>query len=573
MTRSNRTVLGLLAALALSLSVVPDAVGHANLAHERVQVTTSQLVYQAGDDFEFSLDAFPINNNNAYTWFIYIQKNETGERRYYPAFAADTVTDIVGSTSLFGSYTVPWINEFPMLGPGSWPDVGSPAALTVGTNPAVMDPGMYSLIVELRDPNGYMVLYSAQTKFSVVNAVAPLTGNITSDTTLSNDNAYLLQGTVFVNSPATLTIEKGTVIFGENASVGTLVIAQGAKINALGTRASPIIMTSDQPIGQQVRGQWGGLIINGNASINVPGGVAIGEGNTGNYGGGLAPDDDDSSGILRYLRVEYAGHLFSSNNELNGIAFQGVGRGTTVDHIQVHYNADDGVEFFGGTVNVKHILLTSNRDDSLDWTEGWTGKVQFVVAQQVGDEADRGMEGDNNADNNDYTPRAHPTIYNFTLIGDPDLIEGVESTQGMKIREGTSGTFRNFIVIGFKDVGIDIDHQSTIDQATAGSLTFDHGIVYGNGQAGDPVNNPQVNFDTDAAPFTTSLAQIDPLIVDPYDTKYPDYRPVLFSPAYNGQDIEIPPDDGFFDTNIWFLGGVDPFDDWTLGWTDLHYND
>jgi hypothetical protein len=556
MIRSNRTLAGVLVLLVLTLSVVPEAAGHANLAHERIQVNTNQLVYEAGDDFTFSLDAFPINTSNAYTWFIYILRNETGERRYYPAFASDTVTDIVGATSLMGSFTVPWINNFPMLGTGSWSEVGSPGALTVGAHAAVTEPGMYSLVVELRDSNGYMVLYSAQAKFAVVEGTVTLSGNIATDTALTNNLAYLLSGAVFVQSPATLTIERGTVIQGEAATAGTLIVAQGAKIVAEGTQASPIIMTSDQPLESKGRGQWGGLILNGRAQINVPGGVGVGEGDTGNYGGGASPDPDDSSGVLRYVRVEYAGREFSPDNELNGIAFQGVGRGTIVDHIQVHYNQDDGVEFFGGTVDVKHLLLTGIRDDSVDWTEGWTGRAQFIIAQQTGDEADRGIEADNSAENNDLLPVSNPTIYNMTLIGDPDTIEGVESTQGIKLREGTSARIRNFIVTGFKLAGIDTD-------VVAPGLSLDNGIVFG--------NNP--DFEAAAAPFTATLQQVDPLIIDPFDVKYADYRSVLFSHAYNGQNVEIPPDDGFFETDIWFLGGVDPFDDWTLGWTSTRVTD
>jgi hypothetical protein len=140
----------------------------------------------------------------------------------------------------------------------------------------------------------------------------------------------------------------------------------------------------------------------------------------------------------------------------------------------------------------------------------------------------------------------------MTLIGDPDEVEGVESTRGMRLREGTSGYFRNFIVTGFKLVGIDVD---VVDP----SLSLDKGIVFGNlGGTGD----------AGAAPFITTLSTENPLIIDPFDTKYPDYRSVLFSHAYNNQNLETPPDNGFFDTTVTYLGGVDPFDDWTNGWTN-----
>ena len=144
-----------------------------------------------------------------------------------------------------------------------------------------------------------------------------------------------------------------------------------------GTPDAPIIMSSDAAIGSRARGQWGGLIINGSAPTNQ--GVTFGEGDTGAFGGN---NPSDSSGTLRYVRLEFAGIEFSPDNELNGIAFQGVGSGTIVDHVQVHMNQDDGIEMFGGTVNLKYVLVTGARDDSFDWTDGWTGKGQFWVAQQ-----------------------------------------------------------------------------------------------------------------------------------------------------------------------------------------------
>ena len=174
------------------------------------------------------------------------------------------------------------------------------------------------------------------------------------------------------------------------------------------------MFTSDQLEGQKARGDWGGLIINGNAPIN---GCdedlcsAEGEGSTGLYGG---DNTEDNSGTLRYVRVEYAGTQFSEDNELNGIAFQGVGSGTTVEYIQVHMNADDGVEFYGGSVNVKYVVLTGIGDDSMDWTDGWNGKAQFVLAKQASDDGDNGIEADNNKANNDFEPRSNPTLANMT---------------------------------------------------------------------------------------------------------------------------------------------------------------
>ena len=288
-----------------------------------------------------------------------------------------------------------------------------------------------------------------------------LSGNITANQLLTANNYYLLEGAVFVQDGATLVVEPGTTIFGEGASNGTLIVAQGGRLVANGTAEAPIVFTSDQFEGERDRGQWGGLIVNGRAPVNT-GLPAFGEGDTGEYGG---TDPEDSSGILRYVRVEFAGIEFSPDNELNGIAFQGVGSGTVVDYVQVHFNQDDGIEFFGGTVNAKHLYCTGIRDDSFDWTDGWTGKGQFWVAQQRGDDADNGFEADNNGDDNEASPRSNPTIYNVTLVGDPD---GPESDTGLLLREGTAATLRNFIVIGFNAGGLDVDTESSITLANSG---------------------------------------------------------------------------------------------------------
>jgi len=405
--------------------------------------------------------------------------------------------------------------------------------------------------------------------FNVVLAdVQVVSGNITENTTWSGE--ILLRGAVFVKAPATLTIEPGTIIYGEQATIGTLIIERGAKIHAEGTLQAPIVFTSELTAidpGSRARGDWGGLIINGYAPINVPGGEAIGEGDTGVYGGN---DPHDNSGILRYVRVEYAGHEFSPENELNGIAFQGVGDGTTVDHVQVHMNLDDGIEMFGGTVNFKYALTTNIGDDNFDWTDGWQGKAQFLVCQQRADDADNGIEADNNAENNNYTPRSNPTIYNITLIGDPDFSEGEESDLGMLLREGTAGRIYNAIVVGFKDPGLDIDHTATFEQADARTLVMGNSIFWNNGSNQGGQNFSKATFDDDpAAPYaaTWGLQEVDPKILNPYELVNPDFRPGSDSPAVDGTiPVATPPDDGFFES-VNFIGGVDPNNDWTKGWT------
>jgi hypothetical protein len=394
--------------------------------------------------------------------------------------------------------------------------------------------------------------------------VEVVSGTITEDMTMKAGNEYLLRGGVFVGddvNETVLTIEPGVTIYGESATKGMLVITRNSKIMAQGTATAPIVMTSDKETGQRSRGDWGGLIINGKAPLNT-GSEAYGEGGTGYYGG---TDPHDNSGVLRYVRVEFAGREISPDNELNGIAFQGVGDGTTVEYVQVHMNKDDGIEFFGGTCNIKYAVLTGIADDCFDWTDGWTGKAQFIVAQQYGDDADQGFECDNNGENNTAEPYSSPTIYNFTLIGAPN---GPESDIGVLLREGTKGHLHNGIIMGFGEYGLDIDHQQTFDNITNGELVLNNCLFYGNAEAfaTDDDGFDEQNFAT-ATMNGNQTASQNP-VVDPYNLSSPNFKP-------QGQALnhshKAPPGDGFFD-NVSFIGGVDPANDWTQGWITTAQN-
>jgi len=391
--------------------------------------------------------------------------------------------------------------------------------------------------------------------------VRVLRGRFTSGTiTLTSDTYWLLRGAVFIQNTARLVIQPGTTVVGETASRGTLIIDRGAQIIASGTKTAPIVFTSDQPAGERARGDWGGLIINGRAPVNIPGGIGLGEGDTGAYGG---TDPNDNSGILRYVRVEFAGIEFSPDNELNGIAFQGVGRGTIVENVQVSHNKDDGIEMFGGTVDIKRAVLTYIGDDSIDWTFGWSGRMQFAIAQQRGDNADRGIEADNNGNNNDLLPRSNPTIYNITLVGDRDTNEGPESTNGMTLREGTAGTIRNAIVYGFKGNGIQLSTSATLAQAASGALSVANTILFNNGT--NLHSSTVAGIQRHAA---GTLWIEDPQMIAPFNHTAPVFRPASGSPALT-RAFAIPPNDGFFEIAR-FIGALSDKveEDWTLGWTN-----
>lgn len=310
--------------------------------------------------------------------------------------------------------------------------------------------------------------------------VCVLSGTITEDTHLTANNVYLLDGAVFVGEDnadsATLSIDAGTKVI---APVGLnfLTVARGSRLEANGTADDPIIFTYEDEANATpaTTGQWGGLILNGNAPVNgCAEGTEVceleGEGGTGLYGGN---DPEDSSGVLNYVIVKYPGQNITEDNELNGIAFQGTGSGTVVSNVQVHGSSDDGIEFFGGSTNAKNLVLTSNEDDSLDWTFGWDGMVQNVIIQQRANTGDRGIEADNNGDDNDAEPRSKPTLANFTMIG-----KGGDG-RGIMLRRGTGANMYNFVLTNFNDYCIDFDSEATFDNggSSATNLSGDLTMV------------------------------------------------------------------------------------------------
>lgn len=332
---------------------------------------------------------------------------------------------------------------------------------------------------------------------TIDESIVLVTTDILSNTTWTSGRTYILTQPTFVGSDcgtdgsdpdcvaATLTIEPGTTILGRtNVPQGIrgayLVVSRGSEIIAdananrpAGDRGlaphpdSVIVFTSDKPRGSRARGDWGGLILNGQAPTNA-GTEAQGEGDSGFYGG---PDDTDSSGILRGVRIEFAGDDVTPSDQLNGLALQGVGAGTTVSYLQIHYNTDDGIEPFGGTVSVDHLVVTGIGDDSVDGTDGYRGFMQYVLGQQRGDDADQGFEISNNGDDGDAGPeRSTAVIANATMIGANSgavsgEIAGAESDDGVQFREGSRYRLYNTIIAGFGSSGFCITDAATIAAA------------------------------------------------------------------------------------------------------------
>lgn len=257
--------------------------------------------------------------------------------------------------------------------------------------------------------------------------IVELSGNLTTQT-LTADKKYLIKGQVFVKSGIVLTIQPGTVIFGEKRTKGTLVIDRGGKIEAKGTASQPIVFTSNQLEGDRDRGDWGGLVILGNASCNqvdpaiegIDPAVFFG-GNAANTKSTATANDADNSGTLEYVRVEFAGIELTPNNETNSITLGGVGNGTKMEYVMVAYGGDDGFEWFGGTVNARYLVAHNTWDDDFDVDFGFSGNVQFGLAVRYPSYADQSgsniFECDNGPNDNDVQPYTTGTFSNITGIG------------------------------------------------------------------------------------------------------------------------------------------------------------
>jgi hypothetical protein len=288
-----------------------------------------------------------------------------------------------------------------------------------------------------------------------------IAGTYITDKTLDAGQTYTIKGTAYFTDGAKLIIPAGTTIKAEKASKGTLVIARSAQIIANGTANQPIVFTSDQTT--PVRGDWGGIVVLGraktNASFNGTAGVGEIEGGVNNaqglglYGGA---DDNDNSGILKYVRIEYAGYAFLPDKELNGLTLGAVGRGTLVDHVQVSYANDDSFEWFGGTVDCKYLIAYKGLDDDFDTDNGYTGRVQFAIGFRDSTIADisgsNGFESDNDANGSALTPQTAPVFCNITLVGPRATLTNIGNSnfkRGIHIRRNSALSAFNTVVIGW----------------------------------------------------------------------------------------------------------------------------
>lgn len=370
---------------------------------------------------------------------------------------------------------------------------------------------------------GVVVFFASCSKNSVEEDINPpvaantveVTGDVTANTTWSASKIYVLKGNVFVTNNATLTIEPGTIIKGDKGTKGALIITRGAKIMAVGTGDKPIVFTSSIAAGARSHGDWGGVILLGKGLNNLGTSVNI-EGisdasDKAKHGG---TDNTDNSGTMKYVRIEYAGIALGPDNEINGLTFGSVGSGTTIDYIEVYRSGDDAFEWFGGAVNCSHLLAIDSWDDDFDTDNGFSGKVQFGLAQRLSVTADvsgsNGFESDNNATGDNSTPQTSAVFSNMTILG--PVGQGTVNANfqhAAQIRRNSAISIFNSVFANYTE-GIFIDDALPASPATANSqanLVAGRTVIANNLIYGSNGKSNQIK-----ASNTTALGVITPLL-------------------------------------------------------------
>ena len=396
--------------------------------------------------------------------------------------------------------------------------------------------------------------------------VAPATGN-----------TIYLKGYYIVNRSSTLTIPAGTKVIGLPESVGgqpaALITESGdadnasGKLMAEGTATSPIIFTSSLAAGSRDRGNWGGVVLLGNAENNLASLVGTIEGTGGNYGPVGTPKNDDNSGTLRYVRIEYGGTKVSLDNEINGLTMGSVGSGTTLEYIQSHMIADDGFEWFGGTVNGKYLVSSGNDDDGFDMDFGYHGNLQFLFVMQDPDLANRGFEIDNDGDGSANTPLTGATVANVTIVGAGKPKANSENNDGFYLRRNNQLNIWNAISTNFQWAMV-IDGSSTHQQVAGDKLFVKQSILngmkgaYGYGSK-DTAGVNVADYSVKAGSSWNNILE-DPQLVG-IDFANPQPRPQ--NPK--ASNVGSVPNNSFFSANT-YAGAFDPSNStyWFSGWTN-----
>ena len=331
-----------------------------------------------------------------------------------------------------------------------------------------------------------------------VPTTTTLTGNINTTTTLTSDKVWTLKGYVYVTDGAKLIIQPGTTIVSDVAEKGALCIERGSQIIAEGTQSKPIVFTSGRPEGQRTPGDWGGIVILGRAKTNRSSEPTI-EGGIGRPYGGT--NDSDNSGVLRFVRIEYAGIAALPNSEINALTLGGVGNGTILENIQTIYANDDAFEFFGGTVNGKNLYAFATADDDFDFDFGYTGMITNGVAKrdpQFVDSGDagNGVECDNDGTGSAAQPYTHPKLLNMILVGPNVSTALANHNLGLRFRRSTQFTMKNSVVWGWMKGGLSLESNETAQFVKDGVSVFENNSV--------GTFNPTLNFISKATTILTS---------------------------------------------------------------------
>ncbi|MGM0559052.1 MAG: hypothetical protein ACQEVA_21890 [Myxococcota bacterium] len=386
---------------------------------------------------------------------------------------------------------------------------------------------------------------------------------IVEDTTWTSDNIYVLKNVVMVIQPSTLTIEPGTTILGERDTA--LVTQAGARLEAEGTREQPIVFTSAKPVGQRRAGDWGGLALIGKARINRPD-MALNI--ITNREDALIGGQDDAwnCGTLKYVRSEFGGGIIDGEKALNGLTLAGCGSETTVDYVQAHLGDDDGIELFGGTVDIRHAVASRPQGDGFDLDVGWRGTGQFLAVQMDvnGEEA---IEMENRGEEPSATPQTDFDIYNFTVIGSE---QAADVQRGAIFKSGGLGRLSHGIMMGTTTDGVHIEGIESAEHGVNGDLNIENTLFFDVGS--DEQSYFTLDEDAQASSFDpknyfrqdefNNLIGADPGLTSPYDLGNPGWQPS----AENTTGIEPPPEP--FDPTAVYRGAFSPSSPpWTEGWT------
>lgn len=406
-----------------------------------------------------------------------------------------------------------------------------------------------------------------------------LLGTLTANKTLTSDRTWVLRGYVYVPNGVTLTIQPGTRIVSDVTEKGALCIERGGKIDANGTASQPIVFTSGKPAGQRAPGDWGGIVILGRARTNRSSTPVIEGGLDRPYGG---TDDADNSGVLRYVRIEYAGIAAFANSEVNALTLGGVGSGTTIEYIQTSYANDDAYEFFGGKVNCKYLVAAYTADDDFDFDFGYTGKIQYAVSLRDpafvdGGDAGNGIECDNDNPPTTSGPYTRPVLSNLTLVG-PNNASGTAANHNFanRWRRNTRFVLRNSILVGYQKGGFSIEQDSTASFYKQDLSVFNDNLVHAVASpyrtaslSSITLTGAEMQTKAEANGCITYTNANDIQLEAPFNLTSPNFLPKAGSPALTGAkyDGDL---DAFFTTGAY--RGAFGSTNWLAGWTRFYTN-